>query len=325
MWNFIQDHWRDGVEILILAVLLYHGYRFLRATRGARILTGLLVLLLGLTLISQLLELQVMNWLLERFSVFLAVGLVVLFQPELRRVLAELGSHRFFSFNATEEASVDQLIEAMVSLSHKRCGALFALQRGIELKPYAESGVGMDARMSLELVGTIFHPKTPLHDGGMIVDQGRIIAAGCVFPVTQKDLNDRSVGLRHRAGIGISEETDAIALVVSEETGALSLCYKGKLEHDLEANELRTRLQQILMFGDDDEEETKPGKQEGVTIADVKATFARVKLWFTRDWEAKLVSLVLAFLLWYVIHDQISRGQRFMFEMGSATPGSVKV
>ncbi|MEZ0386388.1 MAG: diadenylate cyclase CdaA, partial [Verrucomicrobium sp.] len=257
----------DGVEILILAVLLYHGYRFLKATRGARILTGLLVLLLGLTLVSQLLELQVMNWLLERFSVFLAVGLVVLFQPELRRVLAELGSHRFFSFNGTEEASVDQLIEAMVSLSHKRCGALFALQRGIELKPYAESGVSMDAIMSLELIGTIFHPKTPLHDGGMIVDQGRIIAAGCVFPVTQKDLNDRSVGLRHRAGIGISEETDAIALVVSEETGSLSICYKGKLDHDLEPSDLRRRLQQIMMFGDDEDDEPVSGKSEGGNVA----------------------------------------------------------
>lgn len=312
------------MEILILSVLLYHGYRFLRATRGARILTGLLVLLLGLTLVSQLLELKVMNWLLERFSVFLAVGLVVLFQPELRRVLAELGSHRFFSFNATEEASVDQLIESMVNLSHKRCGALFALQRGIELKPYAESGVGMDAKLSLELVGTIFHPKTPLHDGGMIVDQGRIIAAGCVFPVTQKDLNDRSVGLRHRAGLGISEETDAIALVVSEETGALSLCYKGRLEHDLEPNELRRRLQQILMFGDDEDDEPVAAKTDGVSMPDFKAVATRVKLWFSRDWEAKLVALVLAFLLWYVIHDQISRGQRYFYETGTAAPRTLK-
>jgi diadenylate cyclase len=120
----------------------------------------LLVLLLGLTLVSQLLNLEVMNWLLEHFSVFLVVGLVVLFQPELRRVLAELGSHSIFSFNGTEGASMDQLIESMVQLSHKRCGALFAIQRGIELKPYAESGVAIDAKISLELISTIFHPKT---------------------------------------------------------------------------------------------------------------------------------------------------------------------
>jgi len=260
MWQFVRNHWTDAVEILILAVLLYQGYRFLRATRGARILTGLLVLLLGLTLISQLLELQVMNWLLSRFSVFLAIGLVVIFQPELRRVLAEVGSHRFFSFNGAEAASVDLLLEAMEQLSHKRHGALFSLQRGIELKPYAESGVAIGAKLSPELIGTIFHPKTALHDGGMIIDQGRIVAAGCVFPVSQKEMSDRSIGLRHRAGVGISEETDAVSLIVSEETGALSLSYKGKLEHDLEIDELRKRLQQILMFGDeenpDDEDAT---------------------------------------------------------------------
>jgi diadenylate cyclase len=264
MWSFIQKHWRDAVEIILLAVLLYHGYRFLRATRGARIMTGLLVLLLGLTLVAQLLELEQMNWILSRFSVFLAVALVVIFQPELRRALAELGSHRLFSFSGTEEASVDQIIEAMEQLSHKRCGALFALQRGIDLKPYAESGVAMEAKLSPELIATIFHPKTSLHDGGVIVDQGRILAAGCVFPVTQKDVNDRSIGLRHRAGIGITEETDAVALVVSEETGALSLCHKGRLEHNLEPEELRRRLQEIFMFGDAEDEagEPTPGKHE---------------------------------------------------------------
>jgi len=255
MWKFFESHWKDGVEILILAVLLYQGYRFLKATRGARILTGLLILMLGLTLISQLLELNVMNWLLSHFSVFLAVGLVVLFQPELRRVLAELGSHRFFSFNASEAANVDLLLDTMVELSHKRHGALFALQRGIDLKQFSETGVAMDAKLSSELVRNVFFPKSPLHDGGMIVEQGRIIASGCVFPVSQKEMSDRSIGLRHRAGLGITEESDALALIVSEETGALSLCYRGKLEHDLELDKLRSRLQQILKFGDAEEDE----------------------------------------------------------------------
>jgi diadenylate cyclase len=264
MWEFVQTHWNHAVEILLLAVLLYQGYRFLRATRGARILTGLLVLLLGLALVSQLLKLEVITWLLKGFVTFFAIALVVIFQPELRRLLAELGSHRFFSFNGSEEASLDNLIEAMVQLSHRRCGALFAIQRGIELKPFAESGVSVDAKISTELIGTIFHPKTPLHDGGMVIDQGRIVAAGCVFPVSQKDLPDRSIGLRHRAGLGITEETDAVALVVSEETGALSLCHKGKLEHNLEPDELRERLQRILVYGEDDNTRNEPesGKAE---------------------------------------------------------------
>ncbi|MDB6074433.1 MAG: hypothetical protein JWO89_2073 [Verrucomicrobiaceae bacterium] len=249
MWEFLHSHWRDGIEILILSALAYHGYFFLRATRGARILTGLLVLLLSLTIISDFLKLEVLTWLLQRLSVFLAIGLVVIFQPELRRMLAELGSQRLFSFNKTDEASLDSLIESMVELSHKRIGALIAIKRGIDLKQFAETGVAIDALISTELLNTLFHPKTPLHDGGIIVDQDRIVAAGCVFPVSQREVRNRAVGLRHRAAMGVTEETDAIALIVSEETGALSLCFRGKLEHDLEPDELKQFLNDILTFG----------------------------------------------------------------------------
>lgn len=256
MWKQITVDWRSAIEITILAFLLYYGYRFFRSTRGARILTGLLMLLMGLTLVSQLLELEVINSLLQSFSVFFALGLVVIFQPELRRVLAELGSHRFFSINGSEEASVDMLIDTMEQLSRQRMGALFALQRGIDLQPYAETGVMIDARFSSEIITTIFHPKTALHDGGVILDQGRLVAAGCVFPVSQKEISDRSIGLRHRAGLGITEETDAVALVVSEENGALSICYQGKLEHNLEPEALKHRLQEILMFKSEAQDET---------------------------------------------------------------------
>jgi diadenylate cyclase len=262
MWDFLTTHWRDGVEILILAALAYHGYLFFRATRGARILTGLLILLLSLALISLLLELEVITWLLQRVSVFLAIAMVVLFQPELRRVLAELGSSRLFSFNRPDPEALDLLMEAMQQLSSRRCGALFALKRGIDLKPYAESGVEIDARISTELIATLFHPKTVLHDGGVIIDQGRIASAGCVFPVSQRDIQDRAIGLRHRAGMGITEETDAIALVVSEETGALSLCYQGKLEHDLEADDLRQRINEILAGDASDEDVPNKHKEE---------------------------------------------------------------
>jgi diadenylate cyclase len=145
MWNFMVQHWRDGVEIAILAVLCYHGYLFFRATRGARILTGLAILLLGLAVLAQLLELGVIKWLLQHISVFLAIALVVLFQPELRRVLAELGSRRMFSYNRPDPESLDVLLEAMQQLSARRCGALFALRRDIDLRPFAESGVDLDA------------------------------------------------------------------------------------------------------------------------------------------------------------------------------------
>ena len=246
----IENHWRDGVEIIILAALAYHGYVFFKATRGARILTGLLVLLLSLTLISQFLQLTVINWLLQHLSVFLAIALVIIFQPELRRVLAELGSQRLFSFNRPDDESVDSLIESMEELSHKRMGALIAIKRSLELTQFAESGVKMDAIITSELMGTIFFPKTPLHDGGIIVDQERIVAAGCVFPVSQREVKNRAVGLRHRAAMGITDETDAVALVVSEETGALSLCFRGNLYHDLTPTQLRDKLNEILTHGE---------------------------------------------------------------------------
>ncbi len=264
MSEFLYEHWRDGVEILILTALAYHGYLFFRATRGARILTGLALLLLSLALISMLLKLEVISWLLQHVSVFLAVALVVLFQPELRRVLAELGSHRMFSFNQEDPESLDVLLEAMQQLSARRYGALFALKQGIDLNQFSETGVEVDGKISKELLTTVFHPKTTLHDGGVIVDQGRIQAAGCVFPVSQREVRDRSIGLRHRAGMGITEETDAIALVVSEESGALSICHGGKLEHDLEPAELKQRLLELLSgIGEeeDDLEEEDPKRE----------------------------------------------------------------
>jgi diadenylate cyclase len=301
MVEFLTKHWRDGVEILILAALAYHGYLFFRATRGARIFTGLLVLLLSLTFISQLLELGVINSLLQGFSVFIVVGVVVIFQPELRRVLAELGSHRFFSLNRPDPEALDLLVEAMQELSHRRCGALFAIKRGIDLKQFAQSGVDVDAKVSTELITTIFHAKTSLHDGGAIIDQGRITAAGCVFPVSQREVQDRSIGLRHRAGMGVTEETDAIALVVSEETGALSICYRGKLEHDLEPEDLRKRLNEILISGPQGDL-LEPGQRKKERLDK--------KVWamMTSNWKEKLLAVVLAFFFWYLISIQVGRG-----------------
>lgn len=313
MWWFIKEHWRNGVEILILAALAYHGYLFFRATRGARILTGLLVLLLGLTFISQLLDLSVINSLLQGFSVFLVVGFVVIFQPELRRVLAELGSHRFFSLNRPDPESLDVLIEAMEELSHRRCGALFAIKGGIDLRPFAQSGVDVDAKLSAELITTIFHPKTSLHDGGVIIDQGRVMSAGCVFPVSQREVQDRAIGLRHRAGMGVTEETDAIALVVSEETGALSICYRGKIEHDLEAGELRKRLNEILTFGLGGESAAKATRQP-------VRWDRRVLGMVTHNWKEKLVAVALAFLFWYLVSLQVGYTSSSFQGRGSSGP-----
>lgn len=244
--TFIQEHWRDGVEILILATLLYQLYRYFRATRGAAILTGLVALLVLLSFLSEILRLEVIGWLIKSFFLFLSLGLVVIFQPELRRALAELGSSSFFFFGKRKTAVARQLGEAVELLSNKRFGALFALETDEDLKRFTDTGVVLDANFSNELLMTIFHPKTALHDGGLIISNERLHAAGCVFPVSQRELLDRSIGLRHRAGLGLSEETDAIAIVVSEETGNISLCYRGKMEQDLTKDELIERLEEIL-------------------------------------------------------------------------------
>lgn len=248
--EFIALHWRHAIEMIILWVIIYNTYRYFRATRGARIFTALIGIYIAMTLLSEWLDLTVIGWLLKYVSVFLAITLVIIFQPELRRALAELGSHRFFSSmnEKTRARFADHLIEIVETLSRKRVGALIAIERGIDLKQYLETGTEMDCQLTPEIVYTVFHSGTTLHDGGMVVrvTDERIAGAGCVFPLNQRELSDQSIGLRHRAAMGITEESDAIALVVSEETGAISIAIAGKLERDLEDDELKERLNGLL-------------------------------------------------------------------------------
>lgn len=260
---FISQHWKQAIEVIILWVIIYNTYRYFRATRGARIFTALVGIYIGMTLLSEWLDLTVIGWLLKYVSVFLAIALVIIFQPELRRALAELGSHRFFStMNEGMRARfADNLFEVVDTLAGRRVGALIAIERGIDLKQYLETGTVMDSAFSPELVYTIFHSGTTLHDGGMVIRMAdeRIAGAGCVFPLNQRELSDQSIGLRHRAAMGITEESDAIALVVSEETGAISIAIGGKLERDLEDEELRHRLNELLTNQETEEEDTEEG------------------------------------------------------------------
>lgn len=261
--QFLGRHWRQAIEVIILWLIIYNTYRYFRATRGARIFTALVALYIGMTLLSGWLDLTVIGWLLKYVSVFLAIALVVIFQPELRRALAELGSHRIFSTmnERTRRLFADELVEMVENLSRRRIGALIAIERGIDLKQYLETGTEMDCQLTPALVYTIFHKGTTLHDGGMIVRMAdeRISGAGCVFPLIQRELSDQSIGLRHRAAMGITEESDAIALVVSEETGAISISINGKLERDLEGEALRERLNELLSNQETGEEEGADG------------------------------------------------------------------
>lgn len=264
--EFVTQHWRDALEVILLWFIIYNSYRYFRATRGARIFTGLVSVWIGLTLVSELLDLDVIGWLLKSFTVFLAVGLMVIFQPELRRALAELGSHRWFSPLGSEgqREFTENFTEIVSLLSRKRVGALFAIQRGIDLKQYLETGVKMDCKTSPEIIHTIFHPGTVLHDGGVIIRfaDERILAAGCVFPLNQRELSDRSIGLRHRAAMGITEESDAVAIAVSEETGHISLAYQGVLEQNLSIEEFGGRLNELLFEEEVLDETVEPDEDD---------------------------------------------------------------
>src|SRR5881409_1114244 len=250
--------WRSLVEIILLSVGIYYGYIYFRGTRGAKVLTGLAIVFLTLTLISQLLNLVVIGWIVRSFSVFLAVALVVIFQPELRRGLAALGGHPIFSLTSEKRETVHGLAEAVMQLANKQFGALIAIERDTSIRVYEETGVTIDGDFSVELILAIFHPKAALHDGGVILRNGRIAAAACIFPVSQRETLDRSLGLRHRAALGITEESDAVAVVVSEETGAISICYRRKIERGFTPQTLRQRLGEILLRSPDEDETTPP-------------------------------------------------------------------
>ena len=261
--GFFRAHWTSGIEIAILSVVLYYTYLYLRGTHGARILIGLALVFLTLTLVSQLLNLMVIGWLLKSISVFLAIALVVIFQPELRRALTELGSHHIFTSAFEEKETIEEITDTVFELASKGFGALVAVEREISLKSFVETGVGLDARFSKELVLTVFQPKTVLHDGGMVVRSDRIVAAACIFPLTQRENLDRNLGLRHRAGLGLSEESDAVAIVVSEETGQVSICHSGLIERNLSVEKFQRRLSQLLLH--DKYERDDPSQLAGET------------------------------------------------------------
>ena len=262
MWKLLlQDPWRNGIEILLLATCIYQIYRAFRATRAAQILVGLGTILVVLTLVSTIFRFEVIQWIITRGTAVLALALIVIFQPELRNALARLGSKRFFSFsNKLRIAFLERFADSVINLSKKRVGALFAIQRDVSLKEHLDSGVVLDAQFSPELAMAVFYPKAPLHDGGMIIADDRVAGAACVFPVTEREMQDRSTGLRHRAAIGLTERTDAIAVVVSEETGGISICENGILQRNLTEKQFRDKIAEIFFDGKSSHE-TEPVAQ----------------------------------------------------------------
>jgi diadenylate cyclase len=253
LMTFARENWRSAIEIGILWLLIYQGYLYFRGTRGAKVLSGLALALLTLLLVAELLRLVVILWLIQNITAFLAIALVIIFQPELRRALAALGSHHFFSGTPQTRETIGVVADVAFELSNRQFGALIAIERDTNIGSFAETGVTIDCELSPELVVTIFQPKTPLHDGGMILRDDRILAAACIFPVSQREDLDRNLGLRHRAALGLSEESDAVTIVVSEETGIVSICHKGKIERNFDPESLKVRLSQLFLQQNEDE------------------------------------------------------------------------
>jgi diadenylate cyclase len=243
----IQDLWRPALEILILAVLIYFVFKFLRGTRGWPVVIGFVVVLLALALVTTLLKLQVLRWLLGTFSAFFAIAVLVIFQPELRRMLAELGNLPLFATASEQRESIEVIIQTVERLADVKIGALIAIEQSIQLQEAVESSLPVNCDATPEMLETIFFPNNAIHDGGVIIKGDRIAYAACIFPLTQRSDLNKSLGTRHRAAIGLSEETDAAVVVVSEETGMISYAYKGQLVRGVTLEELRSFLTSLLL------------------------------------------------------------------------------
>lgn len=254
MWNILQAGWRPALEILILAVGFYYVFRFVRGTRGAPVVTGFLVLLLAFVLVTLVLDLKVLQYLLGAFSAFSLLAVLVIFQPELRRMLAELGNLPLFATTHEQRENVEVIVQTAERLSEVRIGALIAVEQSIHLADAVESGIVVDCEATPEMLETIFFPNNAVHDGGVIIKGGRITKAACIFPLTQRQDLNKSLGTRHRAAIGLSEETDALIVAVSEETGAISHAYRGHFVRGVTLEELRAFLTSVLV---------KPGRSRG--------------------------------------------------------------
>jgi uncharacterized protein (TIGR00159 family) len=253
MFDFLAAsgfRWVDALDILLVGFIVFELLRFIRGTHAVQIALGGMVLVV-LYWISALLNLQTVNWLLRTFLPFLMFGVIVIFQSEIRKALAHLGRTPFLGSAATRQKTevVDEVVLAATTLSSQRTGAIVALEREIGLRSYIETGITLDAELTYDLLVNVFHPATPLHDGAVIVQGNRVAAAACFLPLTVNPELSRTLGSRHRAAIGLSEDTDALAVVVSEETGAVSLVEDGQIRRGLDGPALRRALLSALGLG----------------------------------------------------------------------------
>jgi diadenylate cyclase len=239
----------DVVDILIVSLLIYEALKLIRGTRAIQMATGF-ALVLVLFYVSQTFPLQTVSWLIRNVLAYAAFAAIVLFQSDIRRALSHLGRAPFFRYFAESERTaevIEEVITAAGMLAKARVGGIIVIERLIGLRNYVESGIRLDAAVSYDLLTTVFQPGTAMHDGAVIIKEDSIAAASCFLPLTVNPKLDRDLGTRHRAAIGLTEECDAVAVVTSEERGEISLSVRGRIERRLTTDELRARLQQLIM------------------------------------------------------------------------------
>src|ERR1700731_4797033 len=234
------------LDIVLVAILIYQFLSLVRGTRAAPMLIGLTTLGLAFYF-ARLGELRTLNWLVSILLPYVVFALIVVFQSEIRRALANLGSRISLMRSSSSVVDVyDDIVLAANLFSQNQTGALIVIEREIGLRTYIESGVPLDARLSYDLLATVFRPSAPLHDGAVIVQRDRIAAAACFLPLSMNPVLSTQLGTRHRAAIGITEETDAVAVIISEETGTISMAVAGSIERELTVERLRERLSHLL-------------------------------------------------------------------------------
>ncbi len=241
--------WWDLLDIGIVAWLIYEFLKLVRRTYALQIFTGG-GLIIALYYASQFTPLQTLNWAIRDILGYAVFAVIVLFQGDIRRFLARLGRAPFFNYlsrSRETEETIEEVVVALRMLAEQRTGAIVAIERGMGLRSYVESGIPLDAEVNYDLLVSIFTPGSPLHDGAVVIQRNRIAAAACFLPLTVNARVTKNLGTRHRAAIGLSEETDAVALVVSEETGWLSLVLDGQIEPNLEPEQLKLRLEALMM------------------------------------------------------------------------------
>jgi len=240
--------WWDLLDIAIVSILIYQLLLLIRGTRAAQMaLSG--GFLIGLFFVSRWLQLETVNWIIRSLATYVVIAIVVLFQSDIRRALAHFGSAPFFRlFDRSQRAdeTIEELVVTATNLAARRTGALIVIERQIGLRNYIEGGIPLDAVMTYDLMASIFHTGSPLHDGAVIVQGDRIAAAACFLPLSVNPRLTRELGTRHRAALGLTEENDAIAIVVSEETGSIALGIGGKIRRGISPDDLRAELRSLL-------------------------------------------------------------------------------